>query len=66
MGIGQVAGLADLERDVRSVKVAAMSVANFLHVLDDGALVIVPVTAPTCWSPAWPRRSRRSSPCRPP
>ena len=42
LGIGQVAGLADLERDVRSVKVAAMSVANFLHVLDDGALVIVP------------------------
>ena len=33
---------ADLERDVRSMKVAAMSVANFLHVLDDGALVIVP------------------------
>jgi phosphate acetyltransferase len=42
LGLGQVAGLPDLERDVHSVKVAAMSVANFLHVLDDGALVIVP------------------------
>ena len=42
LGLGQVAGLSDLERDVRSVKVAAMSVANFLQVLDDGALVIVP------------------------
>ncbi|WP_249777136.1 phosphate acetyltransferase [Arthrobacter sp. C9C5] len=42
LGIGQVAGLPDLERDVHSVKVAAMNVANFLHVLDDGALVIVP------------------------
>ena len=31
-----------MERDVHSVKVAAMNVANFLHVLDDGALVIVP------------------------
>jgi phosphate acetyltransferase len=42
LGLGQVAGLPDLERDVHSIKVAAMSVANFLHVLDDGALVIVP------------------------
>jgi phosphate acetyltransferase len=42
LGLGQVAGLPDLERDVHSVKVAAMNVANFLHVLDDGALVIVP------------------------
>ncbi len=42
LGLGQVAGLSDLERDVRSVKVAAMSVANFLQVLDDGALVIAP------------------------
>ena len=42
LGLGQVAGLPDLERDVRSIKVAAMNVANFLHVLDDGALVIVP------------------------
>ncbi|WLQ07163.1 phosphate acetyltransferase [Arthrobacter oryzae] len=42
LGIRQVAGRQDMERDVRSIKVAAMSVANFLHVLDDGALVIVP------------------------
>ncbi|RNL57389.1 phosphate acetyltransferase [Arthrobacter oryzae] len=42
LGLGQVAGRPDLERDVRSIKVAAMSVANFLHVLDDGALVIAP------------------------
>jgi phosphate acetyltransferase len=42
LGLGQVAGLPDLERDVRSIKVAAMNVANFLHVLNDGALVIVP------------------------
>jgi len=42
LGLGQVAGRPDPERDVRSIKVAAMNVANFLHVLDDGALVIVP------------------------
>ncbi|WP_043467094.1 phosphate acetyltransferase [Arthrobacter sp. 131MFCol6.1] len=42
LSLGQVAGLPDLERDVRSIKVAAMNVANFLHVLNDGALVIVP------------------------
>ena len=42
LGIGQIAGRADMERDVRDVKVAAMSVGNFLNVLDDGALVIVP------------------------
>lgn len=40
--IRQVAGRQDMERDVRSIKVAAMNVANFLHVLDDGALVIAP------------------------
>ena len=42
LGIRQVAGRQDMERDVHSIKVAAMNVANFLHVLDDGALVIVP------------------------
>jgi phosphate acetyltransferase len=42
LGIRQVAGRQDMERDVHSNKVAAMNVANFLHVLDDGALVIVP------------------------
>ena len=42
LGIRQIAGRADMERDVRDVKVAAMNVGNFLNVLDDGALVIVP------------------------
>ena len=42
LGIGQMAGRQDMERDVHAIKVAAMNVANFLHVLDDGALVIVP------------------------
>ncbi|MDJ0357360.1 phosphate acetyltransferase [Paenarthrobacter sp. PH39-S1] len=38
----QVAGTDNLERDVNGIKVAAMSVANFLHVLLDGDLVITP------------------------
>ena len=42
-----MAGRPDMERDVHSIKVAAMNVANFLHVLDDGALVIVPGTGRT-------------------
>ncbi|MBT2515473.1 phosphate acetyltransferase [Arthrobacter sp. ISL-30] len=42
LGVRQIAGHADMERDVRSIKVAAMNVGNFLHQLDDGALVIVP------------------------
>lgn len=42
LGIRQIAGRADMERDVRDVKVAAMNVGNFLNVLHDGALVIVP------------------------
>jgi len=42
LGVRQIAGRADMERDVRDIKVAAMNVGNFLHVLDDGALVIVP------------------------
>ncbi|MET3707787.1 phosphate acetyltransferase [Arthrobacter sp. UYEF6] len=42
LGVRQIAGLADMERDVRDIKVAAMNVGNFLNVLDEGALVIVP------------------------
>lgn len=38
----QLAGTADMEREVRGVKVAAMSVANFIGALEDGDLVIVP------------------------
>ena len=42
LGVRQIAGRADMERDVRDIKVAAMNVGNFLHVLNEGALVIVP------------------------
>ncbi|WP_104060410.1 phosphate acetyltransferase [Arthrobacter sp. 4R501] len=42
LGVRQIAGLADMERDVRDIKVAAMNVGNFLNVLEEGALVIVP------------------------
>ncbi|GAB4099499.1 phosphate acetyltransferase [Sinomonas halotolerans] len=40
--VRQLAGSADMEREVRGVKVAAMNVANFLGALEDGDLVIVP------------------------
>ncbi|MDQ0736805.1 phosphate acetyltransferase [Arthrobacter agilis] len=42
LGARQIAGNSNLERDVTSVRVAAMNVGNFLHLLKDGALVIVP------------------------
>ncbi|MBG6179023.1 phosphate acetyltransferase [Arthrobacter sp. CAN_A1] len=42
LGARQIAGSPTLERDVASIKVAAMNVGNFLHKLTDGALVIVP------------------------
>jgi phosphate acetyltransferase len=42
LGARQIAGNSNLERDVTSVRVAAMNVGNFLHLLRDGALVIVP------------------------
>ncbi|MGG5175182.1 phosphate acetyltransferase [Pseudarthrobacter sp. J1763] len=42
IGVRQIAGHADMERDVRAIQVAAMNVGNFLHVLTDGSLVIVP------------------------
>jgi phosphate acetyltransferase len=37
-----IAGNANLERDVTAVKIAAMTVGNFLQVLHDGELVITP------------------------
>ncbi|MEG9246609.1 phosphate acetyltransferase [Arthrobacter sp. Soc17.1.1.1] len=42
LGARQIAGNSNLERDVTSIRVAAMNVGNFLHLLKDGALVIVP------------------------
>ncbi|TYD00679.1 phosphate acetyltransferase [Arthrobacter echini] len=42
LGARQIAGDPNLERDVAGVRVAAMNVGNFLHLLTDGALVIVP------------------------
>jgi phosphate acetyltransferase len=42
LGARQIAGNSNLERDVTSVRVAAMNVGNFLHLLQDGSLVIVP------------------------
>ncbi|WP_281098869.1 phosphate acetyltransferase [Acaricomes phytoseiuli] len=42
LGLRQIAGSPEHERDAESIKVAAMSVGNFLNVLENGALVIVP------------------------
>ncbi|KHL05655.1 phosphate acetyltransferase [Sinomonas humi] len=42
LALRQIAGSADMEREVRGVKVAAMSVANFIGALATGDLVIVP------------------------
>lgn len=42
LGLRQIAGRSERERDVDSVRVAAMSVGNFLQALDHGALVIAP------------------------
>ncbi|MEA5453670.1 phosphate acetyltransferase [Sinomonas sp. JGH33] len=42
LGLRQIAGKADMEREVRGVKVAAMSVANFIGALESGDLVIAP------------------------
>ncbi|KNC17725.1 phosphate acetyltransferase [Arthrobacter sp. RIT-PI-e] len=42
LGARQIAGNPNLERDVTSIRVAAMNVGNFLHLLQDGSLVIVP------------------------
>lgn len=42
LSLRQIAGSADMEREVSGVKVAAMSVANFIGALENGDLVIVP------------------------
>ena len=42
LGLRQLAGSADMEREVRGIKVAAMTVANFLAALREGDLVITP------------------------
>lgn len=42
LSLQQLAGSAELERDVAGIKVAAMTVGNFLHMLEVGDLVIVP------------------------
>ncbi|GAA1496096.1 phosphate acetyltransferase [Paeniglutamicibacter kerguelensis] len=42
LGLRHLAGSNELDRDVRAVKVAAMTVGNFLQVLGVGDLVIVP------------------------
>lgn len=42
LSLRQMAGSPELERDVHAVKVAAMTVGNFLHLLDPNDLVIVP------------------------
>ncbi|WP_287930132.1 phosphate acetyltransferase [Arthrobacter sp.] len=38
----QIAGSPEMDRDVHAIKVAAMTVGNFLHLLDANDLVIVP------------------------
>ncbi|MCQ9165106.1 phosphate acetyltransferase [Arthrobacter sp. STN4] len=38
----QIAGSPEMDRDVRAIKVAAMTVGNFLHLLEANDLVIVP------------------------
>ncbi|MGA7203398.1 MAG: phosphate acetyltransferase [Specibacter sp.] len=38
----QIAGSPELERDVHAIKIAAMTVGNFLHLLEANDLVIVP------------------------
>lgn len=42
LGLRQLAGRAELERDVHAIKVAAMTVGNFLNLLNANDLVIVP------------------------
>ncbi|ALE93137.1 phosphate acetyltransferase [Arthrobacter alpinus] len=42
LGLRQLAGSPDLERDVHAIKVAAMTVGNFLSQLEANDLVIVP------------------------
>ena len=42
LGLRQLAGSPELERDVHAIKVAAMTVGNFLNLLESNDLVIVP------------------------
>lgn len=42
LSLERLSGSAELDRDVNSVKVAAMNVENFLRLLEPGNLVIVP------------------------
>ncbi len=42
LGLRQLAGSPELERDVHAIKVAAMTVGNFLNLLEANDLVIVP------------------------
>ncbi|MDQ0277833.1 phosphate acetyltransferase [Arthrobacter silviterrae] len=42
LGLRQIAGSSELERDVHAIKVAAMTVGNFLNLLEPNDLVIVP------------------------
>ncbi|MFC8302917.1 phosphate acetyltransferase [Specibacter sp. NPDC057265] len=62
LGLRQIAGSPELERDVHAIKVAAMTVGNFLHLLDANDLVIVPgdradvmvATLASAFSPEFP------------
>lgn len=62
LGLRHMAGSPELERDVHAIKVAAMTVGNFLHLLDANDLVIVPgdradvmvATLASAFSPEFP------------
>jgi phosphate acetyltransferase len=62
LGLQQLAGSSELERDVQAIKVAAMTVGNFLHAFDGGDLIIVPgdradvmvATLASAFSPEFP------------
>lgn len=62
LGLRQMAGRADLDRDVHAIKVAAMTVGNFLSQLGANDLVIVPgdradimvATLASAFSPEFP------------
>ncbi|MGO4248920.1 phosphate acetyltransferase [Paenarthrobacter sp. RAF54_2] len=42
LGLHRMSGSAELDRDVRSIRLAGMNVDNFLRVLEAGDLIIVP------------------------
>ncbi len=62
LGLRQMAGSSELERDVHAIKVAAMTVGNFLHQFQANDLVIVPgdradvmvATLASAFSPEFP------------